>query len=193
MLPSLTCLAVPAHSPEQSTLWISRVGEVSSAGGGHEQTKRAVEPMENITTVDVILKSKGQAIWSVTPQTLVYDALKLMADKNIGALLVMEQERLVGIVSERDYARKVALLGRTSKTLPVRDILTEAVHTVTRHSTIRECMQKMTDKRVRHLPVLEGEKVVGIISIGDVMNWLTSAQRAAIDQLQAYIAGGYPV
>ncbi len=152
-----------------------------------------VQPMENIATVDVILKSKGHTIWSVTPQTLVYDALQLMAEKNVGALLVLEQGKLAGIVSERDYARKVVLLGRSSRALAVREILTEAVHTVTPESTIRECMQKMTDKRVRHLPVLKDDQVVGIISIGDVMNWLTSAQRATIDQLQAYIAGGYPV
>ena len=174
-------------------MWATCAGTVSSAGGNHGQINRPIQPMENITTVDVILKSKGRDIWSVTPQTLVYDALKLMAEKNVGALLVLEEGKLVGIVSERDYARKVALLGRNSRVLAVREILTEAVYTVTRESTIRECMKKMTDKRVRHLPVVEGDQLVGIVSIGDVMNWLTSAQRAAIDQLQAYIAGGYPV
>ncbi len=143
-------------------------------------------------TVEAILNVKGRQVWSVTPDTTVFEAIRLMAERNVGALPVMEGDRLVGIMSERDYARKVALLGKNSRSTPVREILTPALHTVTPRTTIAECMALMTDKRIRHLPVLEGGKVVGIISIGDLVNWIIHAQAAAIDQLQAYIAGGYP-
>lgn len=143
-------------------------------------------------TVEAILNVKGSAVWSVAPDAAVFEAIRLMAERNVGALLVMEDDRLVGIVSERDYARKVALQGKNSRTTPVREILTPTLHTVTPRTTLSECMALMTDKRIRHLPVLDGGKVVGVISIGDLVNWIIRAQAAAIDQLQAYITGSYP-
>ncbi len=148
--------------------------------------------MEALVTVDAILKHKGHAVWSVTPDATVFDAIREMADKNVGALLVMENDRLAGIVSERDYTRKVALLGKNSRTTPVREILTPVVHQATRQTTVSECMELMSSKRVRHIPVMEGDRVVGIVSIGDLVNWIIRAQKSEIDQLQAYIAGGYP-
>lgn len=147
---------------------------------------------EAVTAVEVILQTKGCQVWSVSPDTMVFDAVALMAEKNVGALLVMDADRLVGIVSERDYTRKVALLGKNSRQTPVRDILTEAVHQVTPQTTLHQCMELMSDKRVRHLPVVAEGKVVGVVSIGDLVNWIIHTQNVAIDQLQAYIAGGYP-
>lgn len=149
--------------------------------------------METSATVETILKVKGRNVWSVSPDLTVFESLALMAEKNVGALLVLDGERLVGIVSERDYARKVVLQGKNSRTTLVRDILTPAVHHVGPESTISECLEMMTDRRIRHLPVLEHGRVVGVVSIGDLVNWIIRTQRAAIDQLQAYIAGGYPV
>lgn len=143
-------------------------------------------------TVEAILNAKGRAVWSVTPETTVFEAIRLMADRNVGALLVMEGDRLVGIVTERDYARKVALLGKNSRSTPVGEIFTPALHTVTPQTTVAECMALMTDKRIRHLPVLDQGRVVGVVSIGDLVNWIIHAQAAEIDQLQAYIAGAYP-
>lgn len=143
-------------------------------------------------TVEAILNVKGRSVWSVSPETTVFDAIRLMAERNVGALLVMEGERLVGIVTERDYARKVALMGKNSRTTPVGEIATPALHTVTPQTTVAACMALMTDKRIRHLPVLEQGRVVGIVSIGDLVNWIIHAQAAEIDQLQAYIAGAYP-
>jgi CBS domain-containing protein len=151
-----------------------------------------MQRLETLATVEVILQAKGRRVWSVSPDTLVFDAVALMAEKNVGALLVMEGERLVGIVSERDYTRKIALLGKNSRRTPVRDILTDAVHRVTPQTTLHECMELMSDKRVRHLPVMVNDKVVGLVSIGDLVNWIIRSQNVAIDQLQAYIAGGYP-
>lgn len=147
--------------------------------------------MDTNVTVEALLNAKGRTVWSVPPSTTVFEVIQLMADRNVGSLLVMEGSRLVGIVSERDYARKVALHGKNSRTTPVSEILTPAVHHVTQRSTLAECMALMTDKRIRHLPVLENDSVVGVISIGDLVNWTMRAQAATIDQLQAYIAGGY--
>ena len=147
--------------------------------------------METNNTVEALLSAKGRTVWSVAPDTSVFEVIRLMAERNVGSLLVMNGERLVGIVSERDYARKVALHGKNSRTTPVGEILTPAVHHVTPATTLNECMALMTDKRIRHLPVLEDGKVVGVISIGDLVNWTMRVQEATIDQLQAYIAGGY--
>lgn len=147
--------------------------------------------MDTNITVESLLNAKGRTVWSVPPDTTVFEVIRLMAERNVGSLLVMEGARLVGIVSERDYARKVALHGKNSRTTPVSEILTPAIHHVTPGTTLAECMVLMTDKRIRHLPVLEGNAVVGVISIGDLVNWTMRAQEATIDQLQAYIAGGY--
>ncbi len=143
------------------------------------------------STISEILNSKGSQVWSIAPDATVFDAIQLMADKNIGALLVTEGERLVGIVTERDYTRKVALKGKVSKQTAVREILSGQIIRVQPDHTVEECMRLMTDHRVRHLPVLEGERIVGLISIGDLVNWIISAQHSTIQQLQTYISG-YP-
>jgi CBS domain-containing protein len=142
-------------------------------------------------TIGEILKYKGGTVWSISPEATVFDAIQLMADKNVGALLVLEGDKLVGILSERDYTRKVALKGRSSKQTAVREILSGGVIHVHPGHTVEECMRLMTDHRIRHLPVLEGEKIVGLVSIGDLVNWIISAQSTTIHQLQTYIAG-YP-
>lgn len=140
-------------------------------------------------TVKDILRTKGTDIWSVSPDATVYDALTFMAEKNIGAVLVMEDDRLVGILSERDYARKVDLLGKRAAETPVREIMTERVVCVRPDETVEECMALMTDKRVRHLPVLEGNRVIGVVSIGDVVKSIISEQEFIIGQLEHYITG----
>ena len=148
--------------------------------------------MEPIGNVEAILKEKGHRIWSVGPDASVFEAIQLMAKKNIGALLVMEDERLLGMMTERDYARKIALLSKQSRETPVHEIFTSMLITVNRDESVKECMRLMVEHRVRHLPVVDGEKVVGILSIGDLVNWIINAQSAAIDQLESYIAGKYP-
>ena len=142
-------------------------------------------------TISEILNAKGTTVWSISPDATVFDAIDLMADKNIGALLVIEADKLVGILTERDYTRKVALKGKVSKQTAVREILSGNVIQVTPDHTIEECMRLMTDHRVRHLPVLDGDRILGIVSIGDLVNWIISAQTSTIQQLQTYIAG-YP-
>ncbi len=139
--------------------------------------------------VSQCLQHKGRTIWSIGPDESVYDALELMAEKDIGALLVMEGDELAGIFSERDYARKVALKGKLSKETPLREIMTSRVVCVHQHQSIEECMALMTEYHVRHLPVLEGEKLVGVISIGDVVKEIISEQKFVIEQLEQYITG----
>lgn len=138
--------------------------------------------------VSDILKGKVSNIYSVTGQASVYEAIKLMGEKNIGALLVMEGEKLSGILSERDYARKVVLRGKSSRETMVKDIMTENVLTVTTSDTIETCMEIMTQKHIRHLPILEAGKVLGMISIGDVVNAIIKTQKETIEHLQSYIA-----
>jgi CBS domain-containing protein len=140
-------------------------------------------------TVAQLLRSKPHGVLSITPDTAVYRALQLMADKNVGALLVLEGDSLVGIFSERDYARKVILVGKSSKETPVREIMSSHVLYVRPQQTIEDCMALMTDKRVRHLPVLDEHRVVGVISIGDVVKGIISEQEFMIEQLQNYISG----
>lgn len=138
--------------------------------------------------VSDILKGKVSNIYSVTGQSSVYEAIKLMGEKNIGALLVMEGDNLIGILSERDYARKVVLKGKSSRETMVKDIMTENVLTVTTSDTIETCMEIMTQKHIRHLPILEAGKVLGMISIGDVVNAIIKTQKETIEHLQSYIA-----
>jgi CBS domain-containing protein len=140
----------------------------------------------------ILAHKKISTVWSIGPDVLVNDVIRLMDEKNVGALPVVDKGALVGIVSERDYTRKVILKGRSSKDSAVSDIMTKKVLTVSPTDSVTECMRIMTEKRVRHLPVLEGTNLVGILSIGDVVNWLLSAQTATIDHLERYITGGYP-
>jgi len=140
-------------------------------------------------TISHLLQDKGQAVWSVSPDTTVFDALKLMAEKNVGALLVLDKDKLVGIFSERDYARKVILKGKSSKETPVKEIMSEEVLYVRPNQSIEECMALMTNKRIRHLPVMEGNQLLGIISIGDVVKAVISEQEFVIHQLENYITG----
>jgi CBS domain-containing protein len=140
-------------------------------------------------TINEILAHKGNQAWSISPESTVFDAIQLMADKNIGALLVTQAEKLVGILTERDYTRKVALKGKSSKQTAVKEILSGQIIHVTPDHTVEECMRLMTDHRVRHLPVLESEQIVGVVSIGDLVNWIITAQSSTIHQLQTYISG----
>ena len=140
------------------------------------------------TTVKSILQRKGSQVWYVTPDMTLLAALEQMADKNVGALVVLEGEKLVGIISERDYARRGILQGRGPET-PVRDVMTTQVYYVTKEQTIEDCMAVMTDRKIRHLPVVEDDRVVGIISIGDVVNNFIDDQQHLIKGLENYITG----
>lgn len=147
--------------------------------------------MSPIGTICQILNQKGASVWSISPDATVFEAIQMMADKNIGALLVTDQGKLVGILSERDYTRKVALKGKSSKKTAVKEILSGNIVRISPSHTVEECMRLMTNHRVRHLPVLDGDKIVGVISIGDLVNWTISAQTTTIHQLRTYISG-YP-
>jgi CBS domain-containing protein len=142
-------------------------------------------------TIRHILQIKGNDVWSTTPRTTVFDALRMMADKNVGALLVMEGDKVVGIFSERDYARKVVLQGRSSKETLVSEIMTPASKLVTIHpdQTVEEAMEFMTNKRVRHLPVMDGDQLLGMISIGDVLREVIYVQLRAIREMEDKILG----
>jgi CBS domain-containing protein len=142
-------------------------------------------------TIASILKNKGCSLWSIDPEATIYDAIAMMAEKSIGALVVLSQGKLVGIISERDYARKVILQGRSSKDTHVREIMTSSVITVTPQNTLDECMRIITNRRVRHLPVLAGDEVMGVVSIGDLVRAIIAEQAATIDHLHSYIAGKY--
>ena len=141
-------------------------------------------------TVENILQTKGRGVISIAPDVTVYEALKIMADKNVGALVVLDGNTVAGIISERDYARKVILHGRSSKELKVREIMTSKVYYVHPEQSVQDCMAQMTDKRVRHLPVLEGEQLTGVISIGDVVKAIIADQESTIKLLENYITGG---
>jgi len=140
-------------------------------------------------TVNTILASKGSAIWTVSPDSTVRDALKLMANKNLGALLVVNGSEVVGMFSERDYARKVVLKGLTSQQTAVKDIMTTDVVSVRSNQSIEECMTLMTARKIRHLPVIDGKALSGMISIGDVVAAIISDKQETIDQLHNYITG----
>ena len=143
-------------------------------------------------TISSILQDKGAQVWAISPDATVFDAIELMADKNVGALLVMSDDRLMGVVTERDYTRKVALHGKSSKETRVREIISNSYISASPFHTVEDCMRLMTHHCVRHLPVLEGDRVTGIVSIGDLVNWTINAQHETINQLESYITGQYP-
>jgi predicted transcriptional regulator len=149
-----------------------------------------LKSMKTAFPISSLLHQKPSALWSVTPDTTVFDAIRLMAEKNVGALPVLAADRLVGVFTERDYTRKVALMGKTSKETRVREVIAREILTVTPDDSVEDCMRLMTEKRVRHLPVIEGASLIGIISIGDLVNWIISTQNATIEQMEQYIAGG---
>src|ERR1700740_110588 len=134
----------------------------------------------------ILARKKVSSVWSIGPNATVLDSIRFMDEKNVGALPVVDNVKLVGIVSERDYTRKIVLKGKSSKETPVSEIMTKQLVTVSPRESVTECMRIITEKRVRHLPVLEGADLVGILSIGDVVNWLISAQAATIDNLERY-------
>ena len=140
-------------------------------------------------TVADILGTKGREVWTITPETIVFEALKMMADKNVGALVVMDGAKVTGILSERDYARKVILHGRSSRELETREIMSTNVYFVSPEQNIEDCMALFTNKRVRHLPVLQNEQLIGIISIGDVVKAVIAEQESTIKHLENYITG----
>ncbi len=140
-------------------------------------------------TVKDILRVKGHEVWVIEPDALIYDALKLMADKKVGALVVMEGTRVIGIISERDYARKVILMGGSSKSMRIKEIMTTRVVYARSEQTIEECMALMTGKHIRHLPVINEGRLVGVVSIGDLVKSIIDEQKFVIEQLERYISG----
>lgn len=148
--------------------------------------------MKQHDPIEVILKQKGAEVCSVPSDATVYDALALMAEKRIGALVVLDGTELVGMFSERDYARKVILMGRSSKELKVQEIMSSEVISVDLNTTVDECMRHMTGKRCRHLPVLDTGRVIGLVSIGDLVDWIITKQEQTINDLEDYISGDYP-
>ena len=148
--------------------------------------------MQVTDSIRSVLDYKGHEIFCVEPEASVYEALQIMADKEIGALLVVSGGKLTGLLSERDYARKVILMGRSSRETPVEEIMSVPVICASPKDSVDECMRLMTVNRVRHLPVTQGEQIMGIVSIGDLVNWIITAQSETIDHLSNYIAGSYP-
>ena len=144
-----------------------------------------------MTTIAQLLNTKGNQVWSVKPEATIFEALEIMSEKEIGALLVMEDGKLTGIFSERDYARKVILKGKSSKETLVEELMTKKVFYIDSQNTINDCMAMMTAKRIRHVPVIEDNQVVGIVTIGDVVNQIISEQEVTINHLENYITGSH--
>jgi CBS domain-containing protein len=148
--------------------------------------------MKSPGTISAILQQKGSQAYAIAPEATVFEAIQVMADRNVGSLLVLSGDELLGVVTERDYTRKVALKGRSSRETRVREVVSSPVISVGLDTSVEEGMRLMTVHRVRHLPVLEAGKVAGVVSIGDLVNWTISAQNTTITQLTGYIAGQYP-
>jgi CBS domain-containing protein len=148
--------------------------------------------MTVIDTIDAVIKHKGTHVWTIPSTATVFEAIRMMADKNIGALLVTTGGKLEGMFTERDYTRKIALHGRSSKDTLVREVVSDTIIAAAPDDTIEACMRLMTDNRIRHVPILDGDRVVGIVSIGDLVNWIIRAQTHAIEQLESYVTGQYP-
>ena len=148
--------------------------------------------MEISGTISAIVREKGGAVHTIAPEATVYEAIETMANRNIGALLVMSSHRLLGVISERDYTRKVALKGKQSKQTPVSEIMLTPVISVSEDASVEECMELMTNHRIRHLPVLDGDRVVGVVSIGDLINWIIQTQREVLNSMEDFICGKYP-
>ncbi|MEY2545619.1 MAG: hypothetical protein QOG48_736 [Verrucomicrobiota bacterium] len=147
--------------------------------------------MDVAGNISAILGQKPREIFSIGPNDTVYDAVKLMAEKNVGAVLVLEGDKLVGLISERDYSRKIMLKGKRSRETKVSEIMSTQLIVIPPSEPIDRCLRLMTDKRIRHLPVLDGDKVVGVISIGDLVKYVIDCQSAAIEHLESYIHGGF--
>ena len=148
--------------------------------------------MELNDAVELVVTRKGSHVHAIAIDATVYEALEMLAERDIGALVVMDGAELAGMFSERDYVRKVILKGRSSREMRVRELMSSPAVTVTRQTTVDECMHLMTSKRFRHLPIVDAGTVVGVVSIGDLVNWIISVQGQTIHQLERYIAGGYP-
>ncbi len=142
--------------------------------------------------VRLVLNNKAQDVWNVSPDECVYSAIEIMAEKHVGALMVVHEGKLVGVVSERDYARKVILQGKSSRETQVKEIMTSPAIFVTPEQTVEDSMRVMTEKHIRHLPVVEDGTLVGVVSIGDLVKWMITAQRETISQLHSYITSQYP-
>ncbi len=184
---------VPEHSQKNR----SRIGQMRQRRIDKNERmcsfdKQKVKIMEIHGTVRDILQDKSGEVWTTDPTHTVYEAIRLMGEKNVGALVAVEDNQVIGVLSERDYSRKVVLQGRTSRDTLVGDIINRPAITVERKDSIETCMLLMTSKRIRHLPVLEDGKLVGVISIGDLVSWVMNSQRHTILQLQGYISGDYP-
>jgi CBS domain-containing protein len=149
--------------------------------------------MEIADPVGAVIHHKGHEVWTIAPNASVLDAIAVMASKNVGALLVMEGKVLCGLITERDYTRKVVLMGRASKDTPVRTIMNTGFICVHPADTVEKCMKIMAQSAIRHLPVVEDGGVIGVISLGDLVRWVMSAQKVMIDHLERYITGSYPV
>jgi CBS domain-containing protein len=180
----------------QACVYCSSTATIPGDHGGHAAfpwLRPMEEPMKITDTVDQVLKNKAfNKILPVSPEQTVHEALSLMAEYDVGALMVMSGQKLIGILSERDYARKCILQGHSSRDTAVGEIMTSPVVSVTPHQTVDDCMNLMTKGHFRHLPVLDGDRVVGVISIGDMVKWVISGQEHAIQALEGYITGAYP-